>query len=48
MIHDFSASMKTIKARYVRVKAENIGVCPKWHSGAGNKAWLFVDEIMVE
>ena len=36
-----------VSARYVRVKAKNVGVCPEWHVGAGGKAWVFVDEIMV-
>ena len=36
------------KARYVRVTAKNIGICPEWHAGAGGKAWLFVDEVVVE
>jgi sialate O-acetylesterase len=35
-------------ARYIRVKANNIGVCPPGHPGAGDKAWLFIDEIIVE
>jgi hypothetical protein len=34
--------------RFVRVIAENQFECPEWHSGAGNGAWLFVDEIVVE
>jgi arylsulfatase A-like enzyme len=34
--------------RYVRVRARNLGECPEWHPGAGGKAWLFVDEIVVE
>ena len=37
---------KTI--RYVRVHAKNVAVCPDWHPGAGGKAWIFVDEIIVE
>jgi alpha-L-fucosidase len=37
-----------IKARYIRVVARNVGICPPWHDGAGSKAWLFVDEILVE
>jgi len=37
-----------LKARYLKIKVENIGVCPSWHKGAGGKAWLFVDEIVVE
>jgi hypothetical protein len=36
------------KVRYVRVVAKNPAVCPDWHPGAGGKAWLFVDEIIVE
>jgi len=34
--------------RYIRIAARNIGVCPSWHPGAGGKAWLFSDEIIVE
>ena len=47
-IENVSAQMKSARARYVRVKAKNIGLCPAWHPGAGRKAWLFVDEIMVK
>ena len=39
---------KRIKARYVRMVAKNIGICPDWHVGAGEKAWIFCDEIVVE
>ncbi len=38
----------SMKARYVRVRANNYGVCPDWHLGAGGKTWLFVDEIMID
>ena len=34
--------------RYIRVKAKSVGTCPQWHPGAGGKAWLFADEILVE
>ena len=37
-----------IRARYIRVRAKNLGRCPSWHVGDGGKAWLFVDEIVVE
>jgi hypothetical protein len=47
-IKTFSAKFKTSEARYIKVQAKNIGLCPKWHVGAGKKAWLFVDEIVVE
>ena len=36
------------KTRFVKLTAVNQGLCPVWHSGAGNKCWLFVDEIVVE
>jgi alpha-L-rhamnosidase len=36
-----------VRARYVRVHARNIGICPPWHPGAGGKAWIFVDELAV-
>jgi len=36
-----------MKARYVRVAARNMGVCPDDHTGKGGKAWLFVDEIAI-
>ncbi|MFO7617643.1 MAG: FN3 associated domain-containing protein, partial [Bacteroidales bacterium] len=47
-IQDFILNFDTQSARYVRVVASNSGVCPPWHAGAGYKAWLFVDEIIVE
>ncbi len=36
-----------VRARYVRIRALSQGTCPDWHSGAGGKAWLFVDEVVV-
>ena len=33
--------------RFVRISAQNQGVCPEGHPGAGGKAWLFVDEVIV-
>ena len=39
---------KKFKARYVRMVAKNIGICPEWHVGAGEKAWIFCDEIVIE
>ncbi len=34
-------------ARYVRVRARNAGTIPEGRPAAGEKAWLFVDEILV-
>lgn len=35
-------------ARYVQIKAKNIGTCPPDHPGAGQKAWLMTDEIIID
>ncbi len=43
-----SVSFEKIEARYVRVVAENVGKIPGGKPGAGNDAWLFADEIVVE
>ncbi len=47
-IKDFNKKLDSIKARYVKVIAKNVGVCPSWHVAAGSKAWLFVDEIIIK
>lgn len=39
---------RKIETRYVKMVAKNIGVCPEWHVGAGEKAWIFCDEFIVE
>lgn len=36
------------KARFVRITALNYGQIPDGMPGGGNKAWLFVDEILVD
>ena len=48
MTKDVAADAGNAAARYVRVRAKNIGVCPPGHVSAGGKAWLFCDEIIVE
>lgn len=37
-----------VNTRYIKVEAENYGICPEWHLGAGNDTWLFLDEITIE
>jgi hexosaminidase len=39
---------KKTKARYVKVLASTLGIIPEGAPGAGNGAWLFVDEVVVE
>lgn len=40
-------SFSPVKTRYVEVIIPS-GTLPKWHGGAGNAAFLFVDEIIIE
>lgn len=42
------ADFKTARARYVRIRAKNAGVCPPGHPNAGEKTWFSTDEIVVE
>ena len=34
--------------KFVRVKVESQGVLPEWHPYAGQKAWIMVDEVVIE
>ena len=47
IIKNFTLNLST-KARYIKVIGKNIGFCPEWHKGAGNKAWIFADEISIQ
>lgn len=40
-------SDKSVKARYIKVEVDAIGMCPAWHYGVGHPAWFFVDEVTV-
>ncbi|MEP6712232.1 MAG: family 20 glycosylhydrolase [Ferruginibacter sp.] len=47
-LNKVSVSFQQIQTRYVRVLIKNSGVIPAGSAGAGEKAWLFVDEIEVK
>ncbi|MFV0564267.1 MAG: sulfatase-like hydrolase/transferase [Flavobacteriaceae bacterium] len=34
--------------RYIKIRVKGQGVCPNGHPGAGNPAWFFIDEVVVE
>ena len=36
------------QAKYLKLVIENLGIIPDGQAGAGNKAWLFIDEISLE
>lgn len=37
-----------LKTRYIRLEIPNYGIIPAGQQGAGNKAWTFIDEIIIE
>jgi hypothetical protein len=39
---------KEFTTRYIKIKAYNLGINPEWHLSAGEKAWLFIDEVIIE
>jgi hypothetical protein len=36
------------ETRFLRIQVQGPGTLPDWHSGAGGKAWFFVDEVVAE
>jgi hexosaminidase len=38
---------ESVEARYLNIKVTNYGAIPTGKPGAGNKAWLFIDEVIV-
>ncbi len=46
LVADYKTTINT-KARTITLKIKNYGSIPDGKQGAGNKAWLFVDEIII-
>jgi hypothetical protein len=47
-IKDLVGTIAPQSARYVRVTAHTYGKIPAWHPGAGDDAFIFADEIIIE
>jgi len=45
---DFKGNIKPVKARYIKIKAYNFGKLPEGHQGAGDGAFIFIDEIEIK
>lgn len=43
----FTQKFNGQRARYVRIRAENVAFVPEWNVFAGDQAWLMCDEIVV-
>jgi hypothetical protein len=48
LVQPFEAKLNSVAGRYVRVLAENVRAIPAGLPAAGEKAWLFVDEIAIQ
>lgn len=48
IIENFAVSLAPTPARLVKIKTKSRLQCPTWHKGAGGKAWIFADEIVIE
>ena len=40
-------NVEGLKARYIKMRLVNPGVCPPWHDAATEPTWVFVDELVV-
>ncbi len=47
-ITTYTEDLGKIKTKYIKFYAENVGTCPSFHKGAGGKAFVFIDEIIIE
>ena len=47
-LQTFKVQFKPVQARYIKIFTESIKLCPEWHRGARQPAWIFVDEVIVE
>jgi len=48
-VQSFRADLGTpVKARYIKVHGESMLRMPYWHIRAGQPAWIYTDQIMVE
>ena len=48
IIKEFGTDLPSAKARYVRIQAKSLSLCPPWHRAAGRPCWLLADEVVVE
>jgi hypothetical protein len=43
----FDMQVPGVDIRYLRIETRSMKTCPEWHIGAGERSWIFTDEIMV-
>ncbi|WP_117883060.1 alpha-L-fucosidase [Aureibaculum luteum] len=47
-VKDYVLDSINRSTRFVKIEAENMGVCPHPHFNSGGNAWLYADEIIIE
>ena len=47
-IKNFTFNINNEETRFIKFKIKATKTLPEWHKYAGNKSWLFIDEITVE
>ena len=47
-LKSYTVTFPEVSARYLRVTAPTVDSMPEWHGAAGEKSYLFADEIIVE
>ena len=48
LIVEFDAQFEGLKSKHIDIKIPNFGIIPESKQGAGQKAWTFIDEIIIE
>ena len=47
-LKNFVLDFEGIKTKKIVFMIKSLRECPTWHPGAGGKAWIFLDEVIVE
>jgi hypothetical protein len=48
IIKDLAGTISPQPARYIKITVHSYGKIPMWHPGAGDEAFIFADEIIIE
>ena len=48
IVKDMAGTIAPQPARFIKITAHNYGKIPAWHPGAGDDAFIFADEIIIE
>ena len=43
----FECKFNTATVKYIKIIGNPVAKLPAWHPGKGEKAWIFVDEVLV-